>query len=130
MHANVDGLCRYEGTGTFRKETHFRGEISAIDVANGEALVSARFYGSPTGAAAYACVWILAEPFYGHGGGRATGYGFHRPSAALQVAIARAGIRLSEDIDGRGEDAMRDAVRAIAEAVANGRQFVIHNAHP
>jgi len=130
MHASIDGLCRYEETGKFRREAHFRGEISAIDVANGEAIVSARIYGSPAGSASYACVWILADPYYGHGGGRATGYGYHRPSAALQVAIGRAGVRLSEDIDGHGEEAMRNAVRAIAAAVANGRQFVMHHAHP
>lgn len=43
-------------------------------------------------------------------------YGLHRGSAALADAIRNAGIKLSEDIAGRGYDAMREALLAIARA--------------
>lgn len=43
-------------------------------------------------------------------------YGFHRGSGALAEAIRNAGIELSEDIAGRGYDAMREALLAIARA--------------
>ena len=48
--------------------------------------------------------------------GWASGYGYHKGSAALADAIRNAGIRLSEDITGRGAEAMREALLAIARA--------------
>lgn len=46
--------------------------------------------------------------------GWASGYGCHKGSSALADAIRNAGIKLSEDIAGRGYDAMREALLAIA----------------
>lgn len=51
------------------------------------------------------------------GYGRASGYGYHKPSAALSAAIESAGIKLAQDIDGHGDGAMRDALHAIGEAM-------------
>lgn len=48
--------------------------------------------------------------------GTASEYGYHRGSAALADAIRNAGIELSENISGRGDDAIREALLAIARA--------------
>ena len=51
------------------------------------------------------------------GYGRASGCGYHKPSAALAAAIESAGIKLAQDIDGYGDGAMRDALHAVGEAM-------------
>ena len=43
-------------------------------------------------------------------------YGLHRGSAALADAIRNAGIKLTDNISGCGNDAMREALLAIARA--------------
>ena len=48
--------------------------------------------------------------------GLASGYGYHKGSAALADAIRNAGIKLSEDIAGRGNEVMSEALLAIARA--------------
>ena len=48
------------------------------------------------------------------GTGSAGGYGYHRPSAAASEAIRNAGIELDQNISGRGDSAIEDAVKAIA----------------
>ncbi|MFX5068880.1 hypothetical protein ABTC68_19770, partial [Acinetobacter baumannii] len=67
--------------------------------------------------------------FYGRGQGKAGGYGYHKPSAALADAISDAGIRLSRSISGCGDDVMRDACEAIARALTGKRRFIVHVAH-
>lgn len=83
-----------------------------------------RIYG--TQAKNYACFWTWCG--YGDkstkkhsdlmvnscmGSGSAGGYGYHRPSAAAQEAFSNAGIKLSEDICGRGDRAMEEALLAL-----------------
>ena len=53
--------------------------------------------------------------------GRATGYGYHKASAALQAAFDSAGVGITlagapASISGLGEAAMRDALEAVARA--------------
>lgn len=48
--------------------------------------------------------------------GWASGYGYHKGSAALADAISNAGIKLTDNISGCGNDAMREALLAIAHA--------------
>lgn len=91
-------------------------------------LVTVRLY--HTNATSYACVWINghSKGVSVSGGGKAGGYGYHRASAALQVALNDAGVVLSENIAGRGETAMTDAMEAISKALGY-KKFYIHNAH-
>ena len=75
----------------------------------------ARFYmaRSADGASPVQCVlWTPVTSGYG----RATGYGYHKDSAALSAAIESAGFELDTDIPGVGGDAMRSALLAIAQA--------------
>lgn len=76
---------------------------------------------SASASAVYCSIW--AGETAGHG--RATGYGYHKASAALQAAIDSAGITLSSPIDGRGEGSMREAVRAIAAALGYPSALIV-----
>jgi hypothetical protein len=60
----------------------------------------------------YAAVWVHNG---NSGAGKATGCGYCKVSASLADAINNAGIELDTDISGRGESAVREALKAIAE---------------
>lgn len=66
----------------------------------------------------YCSVWVndgkRGRWYAGHG--QASGFGYHRSSAAMAAALDSAGIKLSSPIDGVGEGAMRDALMAIGRA--------------
>lgn len=82
------------------------------------ARIEARFYG--TGNVNTCCLWVFGVDANGtctQGTGRAGGYGYHRPSEALAQAIRNAGFTLSRDIAGVGEEAMREALLAMARAL-------------
>lgn len=91
--------------------------------------VTARFYMSPhaDGTGIISC--ILWTP-KGVSSGIAKGYGYHKQSAALEEACRKACIELSEDIHGRGERAMEEALVAIAKACSDcATQWHICKAH-
>ena len=91
--------------------------MSAVAVINGKMreVVSAHWYKARKSDGAspiYASIWVYGAGHTISGYGRATGYGYHKASAALSAAIASAGIVLAERIDGVG------ALEAIARAIA------------
>lgn len=78
---------------------------------------------------AYACVWLyrpkneaagIVHGDWSSGSGRAGGYGYDKGSAAAAYALRAAGVVLSEDIDGRGSQVVREAVQAVGDALAAG----------
>lgn len=116
--------------------------IRVIDKKTERVVVDARIYMSASANASmvHCALWVTLKqakkpttwsyPFT-TGKGSASGYGYHKASAALQAAISSAGIeiygspynRAEPDnmkkrafIDGCGETAMRDALMAIAYA--------------
>ena len=96
--------------------------MSAIAVINGKMreVVCARWYRarkSDGASPVYASIWVFGTGIHVSGNGRATGYGYHKASAALSAAVDSAGIVLSESIDGVGDDAIRSALEAIARAI-------------
>lgn len=116
--------CKFT-TAHRRENGGFMQEISAIVMPTGylaeyrqaHAVVTLRIYG--TASRNYACLWTHGNSdkpeHHRNGSGQAGGCGYHRPSAAAQEAINNAGFVLSLPIDGRGDDAMREAVLAIAD---------------
>ena len=118
-----DGLHRY------RKEDHFYSQISAIEPSTGKEAVTCRFYAPLKGSTVYCCIWINGKKHSASGSGKAGGYGYHKPSAALQTAIETAGFKLSEDINGRGDSAMYDAIESLAKTVTGLRKLHIVKAH-
>lgn len=111
-----------ENIAQHRKEKNFVQQLTAVGIsedASIQELAIIRLYA--TASTSYACLWVWS-PCYRSGGGKASGYGYHRASAAVYNAIKAAGFNLSEDIDGRGDSAIEDALRAIAETT--GRAHV------
>lgn len=118
-----------------RKESHFTKQYTAV-VFNGQCAydaVTLRIYS--TDAKSYCCLWVhdncswvkgCRDSYYRSGSGSAGGYGYHRASAAAQNAIYNAGITLSEDIGGRGDAAIEEAVHAIAAAMWGADGYYIH----
>lgn len=127
MKVNFQNLDYFDGLHKFRKESSFWKQISAIDPRMGRELVTARWYGS--GSTVYCCLWVHGDGRHGSGAGKAGGYGYHKPSAALHVAIELAGIKLDQAIHGRGDQDMESAIEAIAKAVTGKRNIYIVRAH-
>lgn len=103
----------------------------AIGLIDGEIvpLVDCRLYMSRSGDGAspvYCALWLLyGENGYSSGRGTASGYGYHKRSSAVGQAIRSAGIKLDENIDGVGDDAVKDALTAIAEACGATQVLVV-----
>ena len=113
---------------SYRKEKYFSRQVSGL-VWDGDKIREAvilRIY--QTDARAYACVWTYCTG-YNSGSGCAGGYGYHRASAAAANAIYNAGFDLSEDIAGRGDSAIREAVKAITEFQFPGCPVFVHEAN-
>ena len=132
MQVNIDNITTDNFKRSYRKEKGgFYREFSALDPRDGSAIVTARFYwpGRDGASNCYCCVWIHGDNVHGSGSGKAGGYGYHKESAALAEAFSCAGVVLSEDIGGRGDSAMRDAIKAVACKVTGKRKVFLHVAH-
>jgi len=97
----------------------------------GGIVVEARFYW-PGESVCYCCLWVHGDE-YRSGSGKATGYGYHHPSEALEQAIKAAGIDLERDdrsgyipIGGTGEGSMIEALNAIATTCGYADTKVYH----
>ena len=101
---------------------------SIIDLNAGLERAVIHLYQSGSGARDYARLWVYSHDAFldATGSGMAGGSGYHRPSAAAQVAFEEAGITLSEPIDGRGESAIKDAMRALADYLPVKRYMILH----
>ena len=140
MKANYTNKAGYNLNPTNRKEKHFYKQITAVvfntETRNAFDCVTLRLYA--TSARHYCCLWVHQNcawikdgESYGskttNGSGNAGGYGYHRASAAAEVAISSAGILLDERIGGRGDRAIVDAVIAIArEVYPDEEKFLVH----
>ena len=78
-----------------------------------------------TDSTCYACVWIHGADKWAYGGGKAGGYGYHKASAALAEAFVKAGVKFDESFSGCGNEAMKEAVKAVAEYIANSPVYVV-----
>lgn len=94
-------------------------QYTVLGIIDGEIrpLVEARIYMSASRSAERmtAILWVHGAN-YACGSGYAGGYGYHKPSAAVEKAIEAAGFINSEHIGGRGESALVDALKAVALA--------------
>lgn len=93
--------------------------VSTLDGREGlQVVCEARFYMARSADGAgrvYCSLWVHGTQ-YTSGHGQAGGYGYHKQSSALACAIKSAGIELTSDIAGVGNQAMQDAMKAIAIA--------------
>lgn len=97
---------------TYRREQSFNGSWSLIDLDDGSCPVDVRFYGN--GSVSYCCVWVNGTGYSSRGMAKAGGYGYHKDSAAMQMAFADAGWQFEEHFAGVGQEGMRAALEAVA----------------
>ena len=110
-----------------RKESHFTGEYLFIARVGDKLkdVIRCRLYA--TKVRWYCCIWIKTKMDYDSGSGYAGGYGYHKPSTAVANAIQAAGYNLSKDISGVGDNAIIDALVAIAVLCGyEGQLFYAH----
>lgn len=107
-----------------RQEKHFYMGYKVVCIVNDEmeTLIDARLGG--TSSCHYASIWLNTKytnyDYYNQYGdarasAKASGYGYHRSSAALESAFHRAGMRFSVGCGGMSESAMRDCLLAAGE---------------
>lgn len=107
---------------SYRREKSFDSQLSLIDLDNGREIACVRFYQPDE--VVYCVVWIDSDkPARGYG--KAGGGGYHKRSAAMGDALARAGVTLSEPINGCGDSAMDDALLALARHMGVARPLII-----
>lgn len=116
-----------------RKDNHFCQQYTAVcfNSTNAYDAVTLRIYA--TESRTYCCIWVHGNcswdgctgEYWRNGSGYAGGYGYHRASAAVSEAIQNAGITLDEEIAGRGDYAIEEAVKSIAVAMW-GESVYIH----
>lgn len=122
MKADLTNIKRNGLTG-YRKEHGFIKQFTLYDLDKSPPaeVICLRIY--RTSSRHYACVWVHGWNG-GYGGGWAGGGGYHKSSAAAAKAIEAAGIKLSEDIAGRGDSYIRKALEAIADALYVSKYFI------
>lgn len=109
-------------TYSYRREKHFDSQLSIVDLDEGREIACVRFY--RPNETVYCVVWIFSDkPARGYG--KAGGGGYHKQSAAMGEALARAGVTLSKPIDGCGDAAMSDALLALARHMGVTRPLVV-----
>ncbi len=82
---------------------------------------------SASASTVYASIWINAPGYHSSGRGNAGGYGYHKESAAISAAIESAGITLDQSIEGVGNTAIEDALKAIAAALGFSDVLIVEN---
>ena len=92
-------------------------------------IITARCYmgRSANASTVYASIWAHSANHETSGTGKASGYGYHKQSAAIDEAIRSAGITLSEDISGAGDSAIEGALEAIAQALGYESCLIVKN---
>ncbi len=108
-------------TSSHRKENQngFQASYKVLDNDFKE-IIDCRIYA--TNATVTACLWVKYENDFKSGSGKATGYGYHRESEAVQLAISNAGFDLNKNIGGVGREAIEEALNLIAKKVSGKRK--------
>ena len=82
---------------------------------------------SSSASVVYASIWINTTECHTSGRGQASGYGYHKESAAIGSAIESAGITLDTNISGVGNGAICDALEAIARTLGFSNVLIVEN---
>lgn len=110
-----------------RKEKNFYFQYTVVSMKENGVLhtpVELRLYA--TKSKHYACIWVRnGSECQVSGGGSASGYGYHKASAAVDAAIQNAGIFLEGSLAGVGDTAIREAITAIAKSMGFEKVYVL-----
>lgn len=107
---------------SYQRERHFDSQLSIIDMDTGREIACVRFYWPNE--TVYCVVWIFSDK-PARGCGKAGGGGYHKRSAAMSEALARAGVTLPEPVNGCGDSAMDDALLALARHMGAARPLIV-----
>lgn len=113
-----------QGLKTFQLIAFDKSRISKYD--NGfRVLVDVRIYFTG-GLRVYACVWINDSKNNVHGSGSAAvgGGNYDKISAAAANALEAAGIEFDQEVNGRGESVLEEALQAIGKHLGYEHYFV------
>jgi len=133
MKITINKLSDNNIKSSYRKENHFTGSQTIVsfdadkinDFAKGfSEPLSVRFYS--TQSTTYCCVWGSLKGTHFNGSGKASGYGYHRESAALSEALTSAGFEV-DGLSGTGQT--NEAITKIAE-LQGLSTYTIVSAHP
>ena len=110
--------------GKYLDDKEMVGNLSVIHLNNGKMELIARsiFWMSRSKSASkvYCTVWVgNNQTEYSVGHGSASGYGYHRPSAALSEAFESAGVKFEKDFSGHGSSAMEEAMLSVSRYLTN-----------
>ena len=111
-------LYTYHGKNyAYGKETVSTYNVLAVVKGRAVNAITCRVYmgRSRNSSTVYATVWLDGKEYHASGSGQAGGYGYHKESAAVDTALAMAGVKLSRSIHGTGET--REALEATARAL-------------
>ena len=114
----------------YRKEKGYTGghQLIVNDGDTMRVICDIRFYfvGRDGMSPLYCVVWINdgKSGTYKSGAGKASGCGYHKPSAALEYALNDAGIYTSEPISGVGSLAIREALEALIVTLGYDKYLV------
>lgn len=122
MGKNVSNAVNYKGQKELVKS------YNVITDTLREIIIARCYMGrSASASTVYASIWIQSSGIYTSGKGKAGGYGYHKESAAIAEAMESAGVSLDSDISGVGDGAIREALRAIAEAIGFSKVLIVEN---
>jgi len=109
------------------KETVRRDVVVALSKGELTDTIDARWYmgRSSQASVVYCSIWVKGKNQYFSGHGNASGYGYHKESAAFQAALDSAGIELSKSVAGVGDSAISNAYRAVARALGYRGKLII-----
>lgn len=117
----------------FRDSARFIDEYAAFAIAAGviRPLGCIRCYVSQRGGTNYAALWVSGAALCRVGAGKASGWGYNRAGAAVDAAIANAGIKGAPRAEAEGaEVAALEIFKAAAEARGmNPDSVYIHHAN-
>lgn len=101
----------------FRDSAHFCREFTGLVIDGGKirSLGCIRTYASRRGGTNYAAVWIYGEEENRVGSGKASGYGYDREGAAVDNALASAGVYGIRAESTGVYEAAREVFSAVAE---------------
>ena len=108
-----------------RKENGFYQQYSLVDIGRKKEIMVVRFYATNT--RVYCCIWGLHDLQFS-GSGYAGGYGYHKPSAAMQSALDSAGVVMERSIDGVGDSAIEGVLNSFGQKYCTEYMIVKANA--
>lgn len=126
MKATFENPNRNNGR-NYDKELIYAATVVGCAAGEMKELVTVRCWmgRSRSSSVVYASIWTF-QPWTS-GSGKAGGYGYCKKSAAVGDAIQSAGIRLDQDINGRGESSIREALKAIADEMCYSNILIVEH---